>query len=97
MTEIVSQRTDCLSQTIVEQIKLRAAGRRKLVRHGGLLCSRCLVNPPANKRDRYCGDCRAAYNRARRATKTVEQTMTEIAAAIGRRIRASAKSTEQGT
>lgn len=30
------------------------------------------------------------------AAKSVEQTMTEIAAAIGRRIRASAKITEQG-
>ena len=58
----VSQVTDCLPGNIEAQIEAKRAGRRKLVRHGGLLCSRCLTNPPKGK-DRYCGECRRTYKR----------------------------------
>jgi hypothetical protein len=77
----VTPATLCLSANIAAQIEQRALGRRKLVRHGGLLCSRCLEQPPAGAVDRYCHGCRAAYNRDRR--KAEREELKRLRAAHG--------------
>jgi hypothetical protein len=41
-------------------------GRRRLISHGGKLCSRCLINPPLPGQ-RYCAECHAAACRESRA------------------------------
>jgi hypothetical protein len=61
----VSDETEC-STLIAAQIRLKLAGRRKQVMHGGTLCSRCLSCPPASAKVRYCRPCKAAYMKARR-------------------------------
>jgi hypothetical protein len=62
----VPRETESLPSNIERQIAAKRAGDRKIVRHGGLLCSRCLENAPASATDRYCLECRAAYERERR-------------------------------
>ena len=61
--------THC-STLIDRQVELRRQGRRKNVRHGGKLCSRCLSCAPAAGR-RYCRPCHAAYERDRRRTASL--------------------------
>jgi hypothetical protein len=53
------------------QIALKRAGRRKLVRHGGTLCSGCYAEPPAPGQ-RYGKRCHAAREKARRAAAAAE-------------------------
>ena len=58
---------------IVSHVKqVQAEGRRRYVRHKGMLCSRCLANPPSSD-DRYCRPCRAAYQRELRAARKAPQ------------------------
>lgn len=52
--------------TIRAQIEQRRLGGRKLVRHGGRLCSRCLDAPPVSSKGGYCRACHAEYQRERR-------------------------------
>ena len=66
----VHHETPCLTPKIAAQVELRRAGMRRKVHHCGLLCSRCLENPPAGPNDRYCRPCRAADRRARRAASS---------------------------
>ena len=80
-----SGETSCLSSNIQEQIKQRAKGSRHKVHHNGLLCSKCLSQPPASLNDRYCHECRAAYNRVRRKAEREEL----------HRLRASQSNTQQ--
>lgn len=49
-------------ETIAAQIELKRAGRRKLVRHGGALCCRCLHAPPLPYHG-YCRQCRNTRDR----------------------------------
>ncbi|HEY0281602.1 MAG TPA: hypothetical protein VGC27_03140 [Rhizomicrobium sp.] len=72
MSDDVSRETVCLPLNIKAQIAARAAGHRKNVRHGGLLCSHCLKAPPKSANDRFCGPCRAAYERDRRKQERAE-------------------------
>jgi hypothetical protein len=44
------------------RMQVQSTGKRRAIRHGGKLCSRCLTNPP-KPGQRYCGDCLAAANR----------------------------------
>ena len=60
MSDVVSRETRCLPENIALQIEQRLQGKRKHVRHGGTLCSRCLKNQPAHGQ-RYCIDCRRSY------------------------------------
>jgi hypothetical protein len=71
MTADVARETRCLTNNIEQQIEQRRAGKRKKVRHGGLLCCGCLSAPPAAP-DRYCHDCRAARSRADRRAARAE-------------------------
>lgn len=73
----VSHETNC-SAKITAQIELKLAGRRKTVRHGGTLCSKCLVNPP-RQNQRYCRDCKNADDRARRARNKLAAPTTVAA------------------
>lgn len=71
----VSRETHCGADhnpKIAAQIEQRRQGDRKLVRHGGTLCCRCLKRPPLSKKDRYCALCRAADRRKRRAAAREE-------------------------
>lgn len=72
MSEHVSHETPCLTSNLAMQIQQRRAGRRQKVHHHGTLCSRCLANPPASERDRYCKLCRAADRRERRRIASEE-------------------------
>lgn len=72
MSGDVSRVTHCLPSNIAQQIEQKKQGKRKLVRHCGLLCSRCLHHPPASPRDRYCHLCRAADRRKRRKAEREE-------------------------
>lgn len=65
--QYVNGGTNCCTQNIAAQIEQKRAGRRKLVRHGGTLCSKCLEVPPT-KGQKYCPACHAAYEKARRAS-----------------------------
>lgn len=67
----VSQYTDNLPENIARQVEAKRAGRRKIVRHGGMLCSRCLENPPT-RNDRYCRACRNSYNADHRKAERQE-------------------------
>jgi hypothetical protein len=62
MRDTVTRETECFSNSINDQLALRAAGRRKHIRHGGRLCCRCHTRPPASAKDRYCKECRKTYN-----------------------------------
>lgn len=53
-------------EQVAAQIEQRRAGRRKLVFHGGTLCSHCLDNAP-RPGQRTCSKCHAENERARRA------------------------------
>lgn len=44
------------------RLQVQATGKRRLVKHGGKLCSRCLSRPPKSGQ-RYCSECLAAANR----------------------------------
>jgi hypothetical protein len=44
------------------RVQVQSVGKRRAIKHGGKLCSRCLTNPP-KPGQRYCGDCLAAANR----------------------------------
>jgi hypothetical protein len=52
---------------IRNQVAEKRRGGRKVVRHGGTLCSDCLEVPPATAKTRRCRPCHAAYEKARRA------------------------------
>lgn len=54
------------SAQIEAQIKRKREGLRKQVRHGGTLCSKCLINPP-RPGNRYCRPCKNVDDRMRRA------------------------------
>jgi len=62
--------TECSTQ-ITAQIRMKAAGRRKHVMHGGTLCSRCLSRPPASNKVRYCRQCKTDHERQRRRKEDV--------------------------
>lgn len=66
-------------------IKLRrqAPGRRRLVEHGGTLCSRCLTNPPLPGQ-RYCAECHAAASREYRTRANAKRKalMAAVRAAV---------------
>lgn len=69
----VSRETYCFKGNIEQQIALKRAGRRKLVRHGGTLCSCCYISPPASGQ-RYCAECHrkaasASYRRKQEELK----------------------------
>lgn len=72
--------TSSSALSIADQLLAKALGQRKRIGHDGKLCSRCLKNPPANPKDRYCSPCRAAYNRDRRKVlrdeRAARQTQT---------------------
>lgn len=54
-----------VSREIIDmQIALKRAGRRKLVRHGRTLCSKCLDAPPTAYH-RCCRPCKNAWERER--------------------------------
>lgn len=56
---------------IAAQIEARRAGHRKMVFHGGSLCSTCLENPPRpNQRD--CTECHRKASRDSRARLRAE-------------------------
>jgi hypothetical protein len=59
------------STAVARQIEARRAGRRKNVRHGGALCSRCLAVPPRHGQGN-CKACHAADSKARRARRREE-------------------------
>jgi hypothetical protein len=80
MSDDVSHETRCLPGNIVLQIEQRRLGKRKHVRHGGLLCSGCLENPPAPGQ-RYCAGCHAAANVRHRAR--VKQELNQLRALRG--------------
>lgn len=71
MSDNVSCVTENLPSNIAAQIAAKKRGDRKIVHHGGLLCSRCLEKPPAAP-DRYCRDCRLAYSAAHKRKQTRE-------------------------
>lgn len=58
---------------VAAQIEQKRAGRRKLVRHGGRLCSKCLERPPAASCG-YCNPCHAAHMRQYRARSKPPET-----------------------
>ena len=66
----VNHETQCCTD-IEMQILLKRAGRRKLVRHGGTLCSRCYAEPPMAGQ-RYGLRCHAAREKDRRAKVSAE-------------------------
>lgn len=66
---------------ISEQIILKRAGRRKNVRHGGTLCCKCYVAPPALGQ-RYCRKCHntaqlASYHRKQARLKALEDQQSK--------------------
>lgn len=67
----VSHETDSYTVTVQAQIDQVRAGRRKLVRHGGALCSGCYDEPPM-PRQRYGLRCHAAYEAKRRQDQAEE-------------------------
>ena len=58
----VSRETRSLALNNALGSRRQAAGRRRCVRHGGTLCSRCLEKPPS-KGDSYCAACRSIINK----------------------------------
>lgn len=70
MSGDVSRVTDFSSEKLAAQIQQRKDGRRKLVRHGGTLCSKCLINPPSS--GGYCPRCHADYEAQRRRAEREE-------------------------
>lgn len=64
------------SANITAQIEMKIAGRRKQVRHGGTLCSKCLINSPRPKA-RYCRTCKNADDKQRRDAKKNLHTPAE--------------------
>lgn len=83
MSDRVSCETHCLTPAILLQVEQRRAGKRKNVHHHGLLCSKCLEDPPASDRDRYCKKCRAADRRdRRRAEKALHARNAVIAEGV---------------
>lgn len=73
MSDAVSHETNCCTVNIAAQIEQKKAGHRKLIRHGGALCSRCLERPPAH-RQRYCNPCHAEAEKVARARRRDELT-----------------------
>lgn len=61
----VSREAD-FSTRVAMQVEAKRQGSRKLVRHGGTLCSRCLAEAPARPGGGYCAPCHAANERERR-------------------------------
>lgn len=59
----VNCENNCVTSNIAKQVEQKRAGRRKHVRHGGTLCSKCLEAPPA-PRQRYCVPCHNAAQSA---------------------------------
>lgn len=70
MQQSVNHETYCCTD-VEMQIALKRAGRRKLVRHGGTLCSGCYGEPPMAGQ-RYGLRCHAERERARRAKLSAE-------------------------
>jgi hypothetical protein len=74
----VSRETESFTQAItwleniVAQIRLVAAGRRRTVKHGGLLCSRCYSEPPLPGQ-RYGKQCHAKNQKAWKRKKKGKQ------------------------
>jgi hypothetical protein len=71
MSDHVSCVSDICSVNLSEQIKQKRGGRRKLVRHAGTLCSKCLDCPPSPGQG-YCNRCHADYERDRRKAERAE-------------------------
>lgn len=63
------------------RMQVQSAGKRRAIKHGGKLCSRCLTNPP-KPGQRYCGDCLAAANREYRARVKEQQKAIHAKAAM---------------
>lgn len=72
MSDHVSRVTNLCSGKVAAQIEQRRRGDRKIVRHGGALCSRCLEKPPANPKGGYCAGCHAEYEATRRKSEREE-------------------------
>lgn len=72
MSDCVSRVTCFSSEKVMAQIEQRRRGDRKIVRHGGALCSRCLEKPPANPKGGYCASCHAEYEATRRKSEREE-------------------------
>ncbi len=69
MSGSVSRKTHCFSSNIEQQIAAKARGDRKIVRHGGTLCSGCYAEPPLPGQ-RYGAEC---HRRAVRASAQRKQ------------------------
>lgn len=67
----VSHETESYTATVQAQIEQVRAGRRKLVRHGGKLCSGCYDEEPMDGQ-RYGKRCHAAYEAKRRQDQAAE-------------------------
>lgn len=75
--------TSCQTWNVAAQIEQKQAGRRKNIRHGGTLCSKCLVNPPSAKNQRYCKPChneavKASYRRKQDELIRLRQSKQEM-------------------
>jgi predicted amidophosphoribosyltransferase len=75
----VSRETRSLPSNIAMQVEQRLAGKRKHVRHGGLLCSGCLNKAPLTS-GRYCRECRNA--RSAEAKKREREELKRLRAQV---------------
>ena len=71
MTGDVSRASDCFIRNIEQQIAAKQRGDRKLVRHGGTLCSGCYAEPPLPGQ-RYGAECHRIAVRASARRKQEE-------------------------
>jgi hypothetical protein len=70
---VPTDESDQMSYILLGVKHLRQApGRRRYVRHGGSVCSACLIRPPTLGR-RYCNQCEADCTRRRRLAKAGPQ------------------------
>lgn len=77
MSDAVSHETNCFREAIEHQVALKLAGRRKLVRHGGTLCSGCYQEPPLPGQ-RYGARChrtavQKSYYKKQKRLKALEE------------------------
>ena len=68
---------------------IQTTGKRRIVRHGGTLCSKCLTAPPAPGQ-RYCNECHRGAQRdydsraRRKRIAELEQTIIRATAKLER-------------